>query len=59
MLRGGLKIILQQMGIVQPGEEVAGVNNVLERRRAHLRRGVHRHAGQLALAPFMCAIAAN
>ncbi|HZR78460.1 MAG TPA: zinc metallopeptidase, partial [Chthoniobacterales bacterium] len=23
------KIILQQMGIIQPGEEVAGVNNVL------------------------------
>ena len=43
------KIILQQMGMVQPGEEVAGVNQRPQCRRAYLRGGVCRDAGQPAL----------
>ena len=44
------KIILQQMGIVQPGEEVAGREQGPERGCADLRGGIHRCARQLALA---------
>ena len=43
------KIILQQMGIVQPGEEAVGREQGAERRRADLRGGVHRRTGQFAL----------
>ena len=46
------KIILQQMGIVQPGQEMAGVNKVLNRGGAHLRGRVYRRSGQPALAAF-------
>ena len=44
------KIILQQMGIVQPGEEVGRREQGAECGCADLRGGVHRRTGQLALA---------
>ena len=43
------KIILQQMGIVQPGEEIAGVNQVLNAAALDLCGGVHRRAREPAL----------
>ena len=44
------KIILQQMGMVQPGPGSGWGEQSPERRRAHLCGGVYRHAGQPAVA---------
>ena len=46
------KIILQQMGVIQPGEETAGVNQRFECGRLDLRCRVYRNVRQPPLAPF-------
>ena len=46
------KIILQQMGIIQPGNGSRRREQSPQRRRLDLRRRFYRHVGQPALAPF-------